>query len=278
MRQGLANDNWKRKALVVSYEGGELAHFGRWGGWMYYSQHNLGRIDPGALTWDGGSPSYYTHDRNPSTDYTTWNPQIEFMNNLFVLHEVHRLNPDYFFVFSIWDGYHTDPERQKTYPSVRSVYRLAGQTYSPERYGRFVQFGMWLMRPRAVRDFRGWTEPWDDQVGEDGRITHEGGGPYFLPIAQAEDRVHTNPTLRQWWRKGELTSTRAHKHPYQSAIPDEWKAVTAGSSWTVASTPRRTPGNTTGQSTSSRSHWCRERNRTAAGSSTPTSPGATTRT
>jgi hypothetical protein len=225
MRQGLANDNWKRKALFVGYGVGELAHFGRWGGWMHYSQHIPGRIDPGALTWDGGSPSYYTHDWNPSTDYTTWSPQIEFMNNLFVLHEAHRLNPDYFFEFSVWDGYHTDPERQKTYPSVRSVYRRAGQTYNPERYGGFVQFGMWLMRPRAVRDFRGWTEPWDDQVGEDGRITHEGGGPYFLAIAHAVDRVHTNPTLRQWWRNGELVPNRVHKHPYQSAIPNEWKAV-----------------------------------------------------
>ena len=28
-----------------------------------------------------------------------------------------------------------------------------------------------------------------------------------------------------WWRKGELVPNCAHKHPYQSAIPDEWKAV-----------------------------------------------------
>ena len=134
---------------------------------MHYSQHNKGRIDPGALTWDGGSPSYYTHDWNPSTDYTTWSPQIEFMNLVFILKEAYLVNPAYFFEFSVWDGYHTDPERQKSYPSVRSVYRLAGQTYNPERYGGFVQFGMWLTRPRAVRDFRGWTEPWDDMIDKD---------------------------------------------------------------------------------------------------------------
>lgn len=225
MRQGLANDTWKKNAIFVGYAVTELAHFGRWSGWTHYSQHSKGRIDPGALTWDGGSPSYYTHDWNPSTDYKTWSPQIEFMNLVFVLEESYRLNPRYFFEFSTWDGYRAKLRRDKRHPSVRSVYRLAGQTYDPQRYGGFVQFGMWLMRPRAVRDFRDWIEPWDDQMGEDGRVTHEGGGPYFMALARAVDRVHNNPVLRQWWRKGELVPNRAHGHPYQSAIPDEWQDV-----------------------------------------------------
>jgi len=33
-----------------------------------------------------------------------------------------------------------------------------GQRWSPDRYAGFVQFGMWLLRPRAVEEFRGWME------------------------------------------------------------------------------------------------------------------------
>ncbi|MDA1138822.1 MAG: hypothetical protein O3B01_09595 [Planctomycetota bacterium] len=225
IREGLTSDSWKKNALFVGYGVGDLAHLGRWGGWKAYSLCSPGRIDPGAFMWDGGSPSYYTHDWNSSRDDTAWSPQLEFMNNLSVLNETHRINPNYFFEFSVWDGYHTDKERQKKYPSTRSVYRKEGQTYDPERYGGFVQFGMWLMRPRAVRDFRGWIEPWDDMVDKDGNITWEGGGPYFLAIAKAVDRVHVNPVLCNWWRRGKLVPNRAHRHPYQTAIPDEWKDV-----------------------------------------------------
>jgi hypothetical protein len=173
--------------------------------------------------WDGGSPSYYTDDWNAKTDYIVWSPQVEFMNLVFMQREAMKLNPCFWFEFSVWDGYHADPERQKTCPSKRSVYRQAGQTYDPERYRGFVQFGLWLTRPRAVRDFRGWTEPWDDVAGQDGRPTHEGGGPYFMALVKAVDRVHVDPVLRRWWRKGDLVPNRARPHPYQAAIPAEYR-------------------------------------------------------
>ena len=223
MRQGLANDTWKKNSIYIGYDTFGPPHFGRWGGWMQHSQYSEGRVDPGAPTWDGGSPSYYTDDWQARTDYTVWSPQVEFMNLVFMRREALKLNPRFWFEFSVWDGYHADPEREKRYPAKRGVYRTAGQTYNPERYGGFVQFGMWLMRPRAVREFRGSTEPWNDRAGEDGRVTHEGGGPYFMAIAQAVDRVHTNPILRHWWRKGELVPNRAHKHPYQAAVPEEYR-------------------------------------------------------
>ena len=79
------------------------------------------------------------------------------------------------------------------------------------------------MRPRAVRDFRGWTEPWDDVAGQEGQPAREGGGPYFMAIVKAVDRVHDTPVLRQWWRKGDLVPNRAHPHPYQADIPAEYQ-------------------------------------------------------
>jgi hypothetical protein len=224
MRQALVSDAWRRNAIFIGYGVGDLAAFGRWGGWINYSLYSPGRgLAPLVRAWDGGSPSYYTHDWNPSSDYKVWGPQIQFMNNLLVQREALRLNPRFWYEFSVWDGYHSNAEREERYPAKRGVYRRAGQTYNPARYSGFVQFGMWLMRPRAVREFRGWTESWEDRIGEDGKVMHEGGRPYFMAIVEAVDRVHNNPTLREWWRHGELVPNPAREHPYQAGIPEEYR-------------------------------------------------------
>src|SRR5262249_24738835 len=39
------------------------------------------------------------------------------------------------------------------------------------------------------------------------------------------DRVHRDPTLREFWRKGSLVPNRAGTHPYQAAIPAEYQNV-----------------------------------------------------
>lgn len=222
LRDGLKNEKWRKRAMFLAYGAFGPPHFARWGGWPEYAHAVQGRIDPGPLMWDGGSPNYYTHDWDGSTDFKVWSPQIESMNFLFMLDEALELNPRFWFEFSTWDGYDPTPERQEKYPSKRFIYRKAGQVYDPARYKGFVQFGMWLMRPRAVRDFRGWTEPWQDDVGKDGRIVAEGGGPYFMAIVDAVDRVHDDPVLREWWRKGRLVANRAHPHPYKEGVPPEY--------------------------------------------------------
>ena len=38
-------------------------------------------------------------------------------------------------------------------------------------------------------------------------------------------RVHRNPTLREFWRKGSLVPNRAGAHPYQTVIPAEYQNV-----------------------------------------------------
>jgi len=210
LRDGLASAPWRDKALFVGYGAFGPDHFGRWGGWPNYSLHSRGRISPYPLMWDGGSPSYYTHDWNPSRDHTVWSPQLEFMNLVFMQREAWKLNPRFWCEFSVWDGY-SGPESEKKNPAPRTLYRLKGQTYDPTRYGGFVQFGMWLLRPRAVREFRGWTFPADETM------------PYFLAIVEAVDRVHTSDVLRKFWRQGALVPNRARKHHYQAGIPDEWK-------------------------------------------------------
>lgn len=216
MREGLTEKAWKTNAIFVGYSVTELACFGRWGGWPYYSLHSAGRIDPGPLMWDGGSPSYYTDDWSNRRDNTMWSPQLEFMNEVFMLKRAHALNPRFWFELSTWDGY-DGPEREKECMSPRQQYRLEGQTYNPQRYEGFIQFGMWLMRPRAVREYRGTCFPWNDSG------TWEGAEPYYMALVKSVDRVYANSKLKDWWRKGELVPNRAHQHPYQSEIPPEYR-------------------------------------------------------
>lgn len=208
IRDGLSNAKWKEKALFIGYDAFGPAHFGRWAGWMEYSLYSQERIDPWPLAWDGGSPSFYVFNWAAMTDYTVFSPQVETMNWVFMQAEARRLNPNFWFEMSVWDGHEPTMENDK-----RKTYARAGQQFTPERYGGMAQFGMWLLRPRTVREFRGWQD------------TLEQAESYFLPIVEAVDRVHRNPTLREFWRKGALVANRAGSHPYQTAVPAEYRKV-----------------------------------------------------
>lgn len=202
MRDGLDNAAWRDKALFVGYDAFGVPHFGRWEGWKDASWYTLDRVNFQPLMWDGGSTSFYTHNWNPSTDFTTWSPQVEAMNLVFQQREAYGAKPGFWVEMSVWDGYEPSLPNDK-----RRYYASLGQEFSPERYAGMVQFGMWLLRPRAVREFRGWTHPWED------------GQPYFMAIVHAVDRVHDNPVLREWWRTGQLVPNRAGQHPYDKSIP-----------------------------------------------------------
>jgi len=208
MREGLDSAQWRRAARFVGYGAGPPEFFGRWHGWINYSLHSKGRLMPYPLMWDGGSPSYYTHDWCPTSDHTAWSPQIEFMNTVFMLRDAYEQNPDWWYEMSLWDG-HEWPWR-KTTPSKVMAYETSGQTWNPTRYQGFIQFGLWLMQPRAVREYRGWTTPWDKAE------------PYFLALSDVVDRVHADTRLREWWRHSELVPNRTKQHIHRAGIPEEY--------------------------------------------------------
>jgi hypothetical protein len=208
MRAGLKSEHWRKHSSFVGYEAFPPVHFGRWGGWKEYSLYTPGRLDPQPLCWDGGSPSYYLHNWMALTDYTLWSPQVETMNWVFMLEEVQKARPDFWFELSTWDGNSPGQGNDK-----RMFYVRQGQLFGPQRYEGFVQFGMWLTRPRVVREFRGHTE------------TVEYAGPYFEPILAAVDRVYRDPVLEKFWRKGTLVANRRGKHPFQADIPPDYKDV-----------------------------------------------------
>ncbi|QXD16952.1 hypothetical protein GQ464_008465 [Rhodocaloribacter litoris] len=211
LRDGMRTEAWRARTRMVGYTAFGPPHFGRWPRWTDYSFATDEEIDPSPHMWDGGSVAYYTHNWNASSDYRVFSPQVEAMNWVFMLEEAYRINPDFWFELSVWDGNSGGNDARRK--DKAEVYRKAGQHWTPERYGGFVQYGMWLLTPRVVREFRGHGVPRTRFAAE------------FDALVAAVDRVWTNPTLKRFWRKGELVPNRTRQHPYQSRIPDKWKHV-----------------------------------------------------
>ncbi len=206
MVEGLTNENWKRSASFVGYEAFRRSSMGRWWGWQNYDLHIDGRKSPWPDVWDGNSPSYYTHDWNASTDYTVWSPQIQAMNWIPAIEEAQDRNPNYWFELSVWDGTWFSRREGKI-----EHYESQGQVYNPDRYQGYAKYGMWLTRPRVVREFRGWAEPFEKY------------GEYSLALSDAVEEIYDDSKLQKFWRYGELVHNPEGQHPYQNNLTDEQK-------------------------------------------------------
>jgi hypothetical protein len=208
MREALVEPGWREHVRFIAYEAFAPSHVGRWYGWQGHSYYTPDLLDWSHQAWDGSSPSYYTHHWAPFlTDYTSSSIQTEAMNWVFHLRDVHAQNPDYWFELSTWDG-----DMVGTANSKRLQYAArGGQVYTAQRYEGMLQFGLWLMRPRVLRDFR-YLESLDYAEA------------YFMANVLAVDRVWNTPTLREFWRHGELVANPARDHPYRHSLPDHIKS------------------------------------------------------
>ena len=217
MREALVNNTWKKNVRFVGYDAFGPSHFGRWGGWKQYSLITEKWISPDWHIWDGGSPSYYTHNWCDNRDHWVWSTQVQSMNWIFQLEEAWPVNPNFWWEISLWDGNSSDwtDETECTPEAIKKSkacqYKKDGQSYTPDRYLGWAQFGLWLLRPRVVREFRGSTTPlapWR---------------PYFDKLLFAVNRIYAEETLQEFWRFGKLVANRKHLHPYQSDIPEKYK-------------------------------------------------------
>ncbi|MCC6580391.1 MAG: hypothetical protein IT440_08100 [Phycisphaeraceae bacterium] len=212
MRMGLTQAAWRQNSLFIAYTGAfGMRHMGRWGGWRYYSLTTPQWLDPGPMMWDGGEFSYYNDHWSPATDFRMWSPQIEEMNDVVCKAEALKLNPDFWIEQAVWDGHEEVKDAPPIKGDKREYYKSLGQTYTPERYGGWVRFGMWLTRPRCVREYRGHLSDW------------EACKPYFMALVGAVDELYDNATLQAFWRQGRLVPNRAHEHPYQIDLPESVK-------------------------------------------------------
>jgi hypothetical protein len=220
-RDGLQAPGWRAHSLFIGYDAFISPAMGRWGDWGAYSLYVPGRTEPWPYAWEGASVSYYVHNWAPDSDYTVWSPEVEAMNYVAVLSEVRRTEPDFWFELSTWDGQEPDQPTDK-----RLFYAERGQKLTSDRYGGMTQFGMWLLRPRVVREFRNWS---------DERIRF---GPYFDRIMDAVTRVHQDPVLRNFWQHGRLVANPTGGHPYEVALPPE---LASRPRWFLLDTPANPP-------------------------------------
>ncbi|MHB8897501.1 MAG: hypothetical protein ACYC6Y_02000 [Thermoguttaceae bacterium] len=242
MRGAFVNDAWKQNVRFVGYGAFGPSHFGRWDGWQVYSLITDRWTAPEWYYWQGGSPSYYTNNWDANRDHWVFSTQIESMNWLFMLDEAWRVNPEFWFEISTWDGNElkswmagvgaegagelakrsaaglSAEERRKIgeedlKKSKALQYLVDGQTYPPERAAGWIQFGLWLLRPRAVREFRGHAtllEPVE---------------PYWMETVCAVDRVWADSVLTRFWRRGKLVANTACEHPYQTDVPEKYRQI-----------------------------------------------------
>jgi len=219
MREALVSDAWKQNVRFVGYGAFGPSHFGRWPGWKEYSLITEKWTSPYWHIWDGGSPSYYTHNWNDNRDHWVWSTQVQSMNWIFQLEEAWGVNPNFWWEVSVWDGNSSDwtsetectPEMLKK--SKACQYMQDGQTYTPQRYLGWAQFGLWLLRPRAIREFRGSTTPLSPWR------------PFFEKLLFAVDRIYADETLSEFWHYGTLVPNREHQHPYQQDIPEKYRDI-----------------------------------------------------
>ncbi len=242
MRGTIENKTWRKNTRFVGYGGFGPAHFGRWDGWLVYSLICDQWTAPDWFFWQGGSPSYYTNNWSDNRDHWLFSTQVESMNWVFMLDEAWEANPDFWFEMSTWDGneirawtegvgattpaelaekssrpltpeHRTQLDEKLVKKSKTLQYMMDGQDYPPQRAGGWVQFGMWLVRPRVVREFRGHATPLAPVL------------PYWMETVRAVDRVYANKTLTEFWRHGELVPNLAARHPYQVDVPDKYKDI-----------------------------------------------------
>lgn len=242
MRAALPSDTWKENVRFIGYDAFGPAHLGRWDGWKVYSLVCDRWTSPDWHCWDGGSPSYYTDNWHDKRDDQVFSTQVAAMNWVFMLEEAWEANPGFWFEISTWDGNEVkqwmqglgatepaqlaarsaaslpEPERQRIAPeavkkSKALQYLAEGQTYPPERAAGWVQYGMWLVRPRVVREFRGHATPLEPVA------------PYWMETVQSVDRVYAHPELAEFWRHGKLVANPAHAHPYDVDLPEKYQRI-----------------------------------------------------
>lgn len=202
-RSGLVNSAWRNAAVFSGFNAFGPSWFGRFYGWMDYSLYIPNRIDPNPLIWDSGSPQVYLATFLKNTDFQVYSPQFDSMNWNFMLNEAWQLDPNFWFEISVWDG---DAAQRDYFASL-------GQTYTPERYSGVVQFAMWLLKPRSVRDYREYNMPRSTTL------------PWFTPVIDAVDRVYNNATLQRFWRGGQLVANTSRTHPYETQVPPEYQSA-----------------------------------------------------
>lgn len=199
-RDGLV-EGWKPVSSFMGYLAFGKSFAGKWDGWVEYSMASKCYDEPWIYSWDGASLEYYVNNWQDITDYTVWSPQIEAMNYKYMVNQTRKELPGFRIEMSVWDGYAAGKANDQ-----RLAYRKSGQHYSPARYKSMVEFGMWLIRPAVVREFRFYHEKFASYRD------------YTMAALEAVDRVHSDATLTEFWKNGRVVPVPIKQHPYRRNV------------------------------------------------------------
>lgn len=226
--QGALTPGWSGVLKFIGYDSFGPQWFGRYAQpapystWQTYSLCPLNMetgITPNWYIWDGSSTSYYQHNWNTITDYNEYSTQIESCNFDFMLEEALAINPNYWHEIVTWDGtnaLYTPSTNCSTFSDSTGdtpkpcTYKALGQTVDEDRYEGWLQFGLWLCRPKSMREWR-WS-----------LARREWWQTYFDRFLQLIERVHNSSTLTQFWRNGTLVVNPSQNHPYNKLLPPRY--------------------------------------------------------
>ena len=183
--------SWHAPATFIGFNSFGPRFYGRWNEWRAYAGASEKWLSCEHLVWGGASSDFYLDDWSPIRDDRGWSVQVEAQNWVFMLDEALAHNKNFWFELSIWDG----NEKKRAALSDKIP-------FNEKRYAAAVRFGLWLLRPRVVREFRAAFEPVSKNEA------------YFQSLLDAVKLLHENPTLREFWRDATLVPNRARRHFY----------------------------------------------------------------
>jgi len=142
---------------------------------------------PPNFAWNIASEPYYLNPWSAERDDLAASPQINLMNIPFQLE-----GQFWEFELSIWDG---QPKNK------------AGDAWTTERYAAWALLGIWLTRPKTIREYRN---------SDDTREDYEA---YTLALQKAIDNLNGSE-MGKWYRTAKLIPHSSEKHPYSANLDD----------------------------------------------------------
>lgn len=203
-RASLSEPAWKDNVKFVAYNAWPHSVIGR----------TSARNHPGEWKrYDGAMPEFYLNDwqiYRGKTDYNYWSPQTEGLKIWQSQDAIFSADPDYYFASIVWDG--GRPARRRSSINCMATGMFGSgmqQRWDFARYEGMVQFGLWAMRPRVMREFR--FPPHEQHAYDWGS---------FMTVVRAVDRPWNNATLREFWRFGELVGDARNEPDRDSFVRD----------------------------------------------------------
>ncbi|MFW5803519.1 MAG: LamG-like jellyroll fold domain-containing protein, partial [Verrucomicrobiota bacterium] len=203
-RDTMTEQAWKNNSLFVAYNAWPRSVKGRT--WERNHTSEWKR-------YDGAMPEFYLNDwqiYRGKTDYNYWSPQTEGLRIESSQDVIFDLDPDYYFASIAWDGGQPAVRRSAINCLATGMYGSgAVQRWDFDRYEGMVQFGLWAMRPRVMREFRYPVSSHDIYDKE-----------AFMAVVRSVDRVWENETLAEFWRFGKLVKSEEFR-PANKRVANE---------------------------------------------------------